>query len=179
MAQSKNLLAVLKNVKGKDIDELRKKRIDEAERLFKSSKKLSELVVREDFIVDSFLCKSQSTSISPKSEMDRYGELPKAYSGGFQSHYTLQVTPFDERVPVKTINFQGVLNIQNGDYISVLIPRFEEKTIEELISEHNGKLVYYDRKFTDSELGIEIIRLSDDGYELGRYRSVDYDMFKN
>ncbi len=178
MAENDDLLTVLKNFKGKDMGELRKKRINEAEALFNNSRKLSELVVREDFRVDSFVCKNQKTSISPRSEV-RYGEAVHSYQGGFKVNYELQVTPFDERVPVNTINFQGVLNIQNGDYISVLIPRFEEKTIEELISEHNGKLVYYDRKFTDSELGIEIIRLSDDGYELGRYRSVDYDMFKN
>ena len=73
--------------------------------------------------------------------------------------------------------FLWKFHCQNGDVITARIPRYKEEKIGGFLTTLNDMGWYVDREFDLEESAIEIIIKSDDGRELRRDRSVDYNKF--
>ena len=161
------------------IQDSEEKRKQEIADLKSRSKQLYELVATENFTVDEVVAESWATSFTPHSERRMGGSSP-VYRGGFISRLILKVSPDNNGVPVRTINFDGLSVVKGGDYISAQIPRFEEKSVGS--GDHSGlynrnRIFYFDRDFKAEESAIELALLSVDGNILRRDRSVNYKSF--
>ncbi len=163
--------------------ERERQQIEEMEELESLSKQLYELVATENFTVDEVDGKYYSTSFTPHSEMRIGGKSP-VYRGGFTSRLVLKVSPNNQDVPVRTINFDGFSIVRAGDYISAQIPRYQIKKVESGGLHSSGpyrpfniKIFYLDRDFDAEESAIELAILSADGKVLRRDRAVNYNEF--
>ena len=164
---------------GKMVAEGLKKREKEIKYLESHSKELSDVVITEKFTVDEVIAQSYAKSFTPDSERVMGGISP-VYKGGFTSRLIIQVSPDNQNVPVKTLNFEGISPIKTGDYISAQIPRYEERRVDNdhYFSGRRGYDIFYlDRDFNPEESAIELALLSEDGRVLRRDRSVKYQKF--
>lgn len=161
---------------GREVEEKSKK---EEEDLRALSKPLHELVIVERFDVNTVAANSYVTHISPHSEMMIGGRSP-SYEGGFKSRLVLEVTPNNSDIPVRKLTFEGNSIVVAGNYISVLIPRYEAKGLpgEHLLDRHERRHVFYlPRDFKREESVIQLDILSRNGRVLRTERAVDYDRF--
>ena len=157
---------------------------------------LEELVVSEEFTVDTVVVNSYAVNISPKSEIV-CGGSSSTYSGGYTSEVHLGVTPKDLSLPVRELVFKGFSAVRGGDYIVARIPCYTE-----INAEYNRRMrsfsapekqvepVYVNRELNQIEQAIELniilrgeeleTRIGEDYTSdaiLRTERSVDYSRF--
>lgn len=143
-----------------------------------AAKPLEELVVSAYFNVDDVVGESYATSFTPNSEMRCSGPSP-CYAGGYTSRLVLKVTPHDPEIPVKKLTFDGISAVRAGDYVSALIPKYEEKEMferEQNVLDDERRTLYVDRAFKEEEVAIEL-RLFEYGRVLRTDRAVTYRNF--
>lgn len=158
----------------KKMPDFKKMNEQEMKKLESKSKKLNELIVSENFIVEEVISESYATSFTPKSEMVLGGYSP-SYSVGHTSRLVLKVSPDNKEIPVQTLNFSGSSIIKAGDYISAKIPKYKKSKYNGLFKKE--KTFYFDRDFNSEESVIELALLSENEEVLRKDRSVDYRNF--
>lgn len=145
------------------------------------SKKLSDLVVTERFIVLSAVGETSRAIFAPSSEIVIGGNSP-AYGGGFTTRLALNVSPENRGLPIHTLIFEGFSGVRSGDHILAQIPRYEERVVNLLFNSNpynNTRNFYLDRAFRPTETAIELsIHSSDDTVILRTDRSIDYSFYK-
>ena len=161
---------------------------EELKFLISCSKPLSDLVVEEKFLIENVLSETHGTFYAPS--LVSGGRSP-VHEMGYISILHLEVLPISENIPIRKLNFKGFSTLRVGDYISVKIPRYEEKIIRTgILSENrfNSQLrlggnnlakrtFYLDREFKAQESAIEINILSVEDTTLRVERAVDYFRF--
>ena len=165
----------------KIIQDAGKKRQKEIADLESRSKSLQELVVIENFTVNEIIAESYATSFTPRSERV-IGGKSSIYEGGFTSRLVLKVSPYNQDIPVKTINFDGFSTVMVGNHISAKIPKYEEKKIARDLHFPSGpysrdRIFYFDRDFNPEESAIELAILAEDGTVLRKDRAINYKIF--
>ena len=165
--------------KGKSIsrEEIARKEMERLEELRRTSKELSELVVCENFLVQSVLGESHATSIysTPVS----FGSGACDQQGGYTSSYILGVSPQNKNIPVRRLIFNGnTLPRLGGLPIQAKIPRYRVEEVSDtsnLRLLNNEMIFYFDRDFNEEEIAIEISLLHSNWKE--DYRAVEYGKF--
>lgn len=172
MSQSK-LLELAKNQSQDWFEESEKKRLARNKDLESQAKQLHELVATEKFMVNSAIGQDYAISFSIDSEW-RCGSIPSTYGGGFRSILTLEVSPENKDIPIRTIIYNGRCEVRAGERIAAKIPKYEKKKEELRVGQDNGKTFYIDRDFKTEESAIELTILSKNGRT---DRATDYDIY--
>ncbi|MBI2666217.1 hypothetical protein HYX13_01255 [Candidatus Woesearchaeota archaeon] len=163
----------------KEIEEKRNKEIED---LRSRSKPLEELLVSERFFVDEVIGESYATSVTPRSE-PVIGGPPRSspnYPSGYTSRLTLNVTPENIDIPVRTIIFEGISSVRAGEYVFAKIPRYEKKIQRmgfDFGFHEESEVFYLNRSFNSEESAIELTLLSAEGNGVRRDRAVNYHNF--
>ncbi len=158
----------------KSLGRIEQEEKEKLRKLKEKSKPLSELVFTEYFKVNDVL--GENFSVIHDSGI--VGNYSSGYETGYISKLTLSVTPSTD-IPVRKLSFQGNADVKAGDFISVKIPRYKIKEIEDkrIMMDIPEKL-YFDRDWKGKESAIEIkIFESDGGRFLRTDRAVDYHKF--
>lgn len=159
--------------------EAEERRQQELKDLKSRSKPLCDLVVSENFTVNEVMGESYVTPSHFNSFFEIIpGATPHVYSGSLTSKLVLKVTPDNQDIPVRSLNFDGNSSVRPGDYINAKIPKYKEKKV---IPNCSGScfsqdhIFYFDRDFNPEESAIELTILSEKGKRTDR--AVNYKDF--
>lgn len=159
-----------------DLESLREEAKKKAEELIAKSKPLDELVVLEEFVVESVNSVNYETSFRPVSEV-KIGRYSPVYNTGFTTLVSLIVTPYNVNVPVRKLEFYGNSSVEAGNHIRARIPKYKEEVVRNDIYFTFPEKIYLDRKFREQELAIELEIIGRHREVVRVERSVDYRKF--
>jgi hypothetical protein len=140
-------------------------------------KEAHELVVKENFTIESALEKNIPVYTSPPPQTWVFGSSIPRHLTGYRQTTILKVKP-DSNIPVIELRFKGGTDLKKGDYISAKIPLVEEHTsIAEQGHPFSQKTIYFSRDYKTIEDAIELSLLDKDGNILNIKQSADYDNY--
>ena len=138
------------------------------------AKPLYELVHEETFEVQEVEAENYAHSVRSHSK-----PLFQRYSVGYSTRTKIKVKP-DNKIPVRTLTFEGYTSIQKGDRITAVIPRYETHREERGFSDWvpHG-VIYTDRPYKADEEAIAIRKLGNKSKEVLRTDlSTNYESFR-